>query len=189
MNLQNTVDLLDCLLWQYNKADKLKALVQKCQDEFEGNIKDFWDNFYTNIFNLDTANSFGLVVWGILLGIERPSYTSGGVTQPYSDDMYRLLLKSRSLLQKTDGTMHSLNQYLAFIFPNKPVFALDNLDMSIRIVFYYTPTPDELQVLSNPDFLPRPSGVKIEIQVIDPEDIFGFEGSELNNWDNGVFFK
>ena len=189
MNLQNTVNLLDCLLWQYNKATKLQSLVQSCQDEFEGNVKDFWDNFYTNIFNIDTANTFGLSVWGILLGVDRPSYTSGGQTYQYSDDMYRLLLKSRSLLFRMDGSVFQINKYIEYLFPNKPILVLDRLDMSMDIVFYYTPTADELQVLNNPDFLPRPSGVEINIWIINPLEIFGFEGSGLNTFDNGVFFK
>lgn len=189
MNLDNTVNLLECLLWQYDKAERLKSLIQKCQDEFNGNVKDFWNNFYTNIFNLNTANTFGLSVWGILLGVERPTYISDGQTYSYSDDMYRLLLKSRSLLFRMDGSIYQMNRYIEYLFPNKPILVLDGLDMTIRLVFYYTPTAEELQVLNNPDFLPRPSGVEIKIEVINPLEIFGFDGSGLNGFDNGVFFK
>lgn len=188
-NLENTANLLECLLWQYNKADKLKSLVEACQAEFEGNTKDFWDNFYTNVFNLDTANSFGLSVWGICLGVERPSYTLNGVTYQYTDDMYRLFLKSRSNFFSMNGSIYQFNKYMSFLFPNKPVIVIDNLDMSLRIVFYYTPTTEEWLVLNNPDFLPRPSGVRIEMFIIAPEKILGFDGSELTGFDTGTFFN
>lgn len=188
-NLENTANLLECLLWQYNKADRLKSLVEACQAEFDGNIKDFWDNFYTNIFNLDTANSFGLAVWGICLGIERPTYTSGGVTYQYSDDMYRLFLKSRSNFFSMDGSIYQFNKYMEFLFPNKPILVVDNLDMSIKVTFYFTPTADELVVLNNPDFLPRPSGVKLETAIISPSNVFGFDGSQLTGFDTGTFFS
>lgn len=189
MNLQNTVDLMSCILWQYNKAPRIQMLIQKCQDEFDGNVKDFWNNFYTNIFNIDTANTFGLSVWGILLGVDRPTYTSDGQTYPYTDDMYRLLLKSRSLLFRMDGSIYQINRYIEYLFPDRPILVRDGLNMSIDIIFYYTPTADELQVLNNPDFLPRPSGVGVNILVINHTEVFGFDGSGLNTFDNGVFFK
>lgn len=188
-NIQNTANLLECILWQYDNATKLKALVQSCQDEFEGNTKDFWDNFYTNVFNLDTANSFGLAVWGLCLGIERPRYTYGGQEYVYSDDMYRLFLKSRSNFFSMDGSIYQFNRYMEFLFPNKPILVIDNLDMTFRVVFYYTPTAEEWLVLNNPDFLPRPSGVELELVIIAPEKIFGFEGSLLAGFDQGTFFS
>lgn len=187
MNLQNTVNLLECLLWQYHKAERLQALVQACQDEMNANVEDFWNDFYTNVFNIDTVNTFGLAVWGILLGVERPTYTSDGQTQYYSDDMYRLFLKSRILMFQMDGSIYRINQYINYLFPNKPIYVIDNLDMTISINFYYTPSAEEWQVLNNPDFLPRPSGVQIEILSINPDEIFGFNGTEFQPWDTEPF--
>lgn len=187
-NLENTANLLECLLWQYNNAEKLKKLIQACQDEFDGNTKEFWNNFYTNIFNLDTANAFGLSVWGVCLGIERPSYTYNGQTYVYTDDMYRLFLKSRTNFFAMDGSIYQFNRYMQFLFPGKPILVVDNLDMSFRVVFYYTPTAEEWLVLNNPEFLPRPSGVKLELVIIAPQSIFGFDGSELTGFDAGTFF-
>lgn len=187
MNLQNTVNLLECMLWQYNKAERLQAIIQACQDEMDGNTKDFWNDFYTNIFNIDTANTFGLSVWGILLGVERPTYESGGVIHYYSDDMYRLFLKSRILMFQMDGSIYKINQYINYLFPNKPIYVIDNYNMTISITFYYTPTSEEWQLLNNPDFLPRPSGVKIELKTIDPTKIFGFYGTGFQPWDTKPF--
>lgn len=188
MNIQNSVNLLECLLWQYENATRLKALVQACQDEFDGNSKDFWNNFYTNIFNIDTANTFGLQVWGTFLGLERPTYTYQGVDYSYSDEMYRLFLKGQVLKFICDGSIYQLNKYINFVFPNKPIIVNDYLDMTIRLVFYYTPTAEEWFVLNNPDFLPRPSGVELQLAITPPDKVFGYEGSELSGFDQGVFF-
>lgn len=187
-NINNTVNLLECLLWQYNKAERLKSLVQSCQDEFNGNTSQFWDNFYCNIFNIDTADTFGLTVWGNLLGVQRPIYNDNGQLRPYSDNMYRLFLKARIFFMFNNGSVSQLNKYIRFIFPELPILVLDNLDMSIDLIFYYTPSAEELTVLSNPDFLPRPSGVGINIKIINPQEVFGFEGSDLSGFDQGTFF-
>lgn len=187
MNLQNAVNLLDCILWQYNKAERLQAIIQACQDEFNGNVRDFWNNFYTNIFNIDTANTFGLTVWGILLGVERPTYIDGGVTYPYSDNMYRLFLKSRIMMFQMDGSVYQINKYIQYLFPDKPIYVIDNLDMTMSLNFYYTPSAEEWQVLNNPDFLPRPSGVMLEVKAIDPANIFGFNGTGFQPWDTKPF--
>lgn len=187
-DLQNTANLLECILWQYDNAPKLKSLVQACQDEFDGNVQDFWDNFYTNIFNLDTANSFGLAVWGICLGVERPKYEYQGQEYLYSDDMYRLFLKAQSIIFSNNGSIAQFNKYMNLLFPNKPIKINDNLDMTIRVVFYYTPTAEEWFVINNPDFLPRPSGVEIELVIIAPDKVFGFDGSGLSGFDQGTFF-
>lgn len=187
MNLQNAVNLLDCILWQYNKAERLQAIIQSCQDEFNGNVRDFWNDFYTNIFNIDTANTFGLTVWGILLGVERPTYVDGSGTHYYSDNMYRLFLKSRIMMFQMDGSVYQINKYINYLFPDKPIYVIDNLDMTMSINFYYTPSAEEWQVLNNPDFLPRPSGVMIELKAIDPANIFGFNGTGFQPWDTKPF--
>ena len=187
MNLQNAVNLLDCILWQYNKAEKLKALIQECQDEFDGNVEDFWNDFYTNIFNIDTANNFGLTVWGILLGVERPTYTDGTGTHYYSDDMYRLFLKSRILMFQMDGSVYQINRYVNYLLPDKPIYVIDNYDMTMSINYYYSPTPEEWQVLNNPDFFPRPSGVMIQFKSLDPTEIFGFNGTGFQPFDTKPF--
>lgn len=188
-NIENNVNLLECLLWQYDNAPKLKALVQSMQDDFNGNTKEFWDNFYTNVFNLDTANSFGLTVWGILLGVERPKYIRDGQEYAYSDDMYKTYLKARSIVVSNNGSIYDLNRYFSFLFPNKPILVVDTLDMKIRVVFYYTPSDEEMVLINNPNFIPRPSGVALEVAVIPPDKIFGFEGSTLSGFDQGTFFS
>ena len=65
---------------------------------------------------------------------------------------------------------------------------IDNQDMTIRYVLDFFPTEAEQIVLSLKDFLPRPSGVGIvSILPIPPSQTFGFNGSGLQTFNNGVF--
>jgi len=61
------VDLLKAILWQYNESPNLLSLVTSKQDWYNENQSDFWSSWYTNVFDLQTANLFGLAVWSIIL--------------------------------------------------------------------------------------------------------------------------
>ena len=63
-----TVNLLQALLWQYNGALNLQGLLEAKQNWYNVNQTAFWQNWYYNVFNLETADQFGLVVWSIILG-------------------------------------------------------------------------------------------------------------------------
>jgi hypothetical protein len=62
-----TIDLEKALDWQRSKAPILKALIKKKQEWYQANFCDFWNNWTVDVFNLDTANEFGLSVWAIIL--------------------------------------------------------------------------------------------------------------------------
>lgn len=61
------VDLLQCLIWMYDKATNLKSLVTQKQEWYDVNQSQFWQNWYNNVFNLLTADKFGLCVWSYIL--------------------------------------------------------------------------------------------------------------------------
>ena len=67
--LDYSVDLLKAILWQYNDASRLQSILQSKQDWYDENQRDFWENWYNDVFNLQTANEFGLSVWAIILDI------------------------------------------------------------------------------------------------------------------------
>lgn len=62
-----SVDLLQAILWQYNEAINLQSLLTQKQEWYNINQSDFWSNWYTNVFDLRTANFFGLSVWSYIL--------------------------------------------------------------------------------------------------------------------------
>jgi hypothetical protein len=67
--LDLSVDLLQVLLWQYNDADHLQGLLTRKQAWYDAEQSGFWTNWIADVFNLQTANDFGLAVWAIILGV------------------------------------------------------------------------------------------------------------------------
>lgn len=64
-----TVDTLQTLLWKYSNTDNLLNIVQEFQSFMDIYHTQFWNNWYRNVFNLQTANIFGLSVWCIILNV------------------------------------------------------------------------------------------------------------------------
>lgn len=64
-----SVDLLQVILWQYNRATNLTGILQGKQSWYDLNQTEFWQNWYDDVFNLQTANLFGLTIWSIILNI------------------------------------------------------------------------------------------------------------------------
>lgn len=64
-----SVDLLESIIWRFNDAEKVQGLILKKQDWIDVNHTDFWAQWFADVFNLQTANDFGLAVWSIILGL------------------------------------------------------------------------------------------------------------------------
>lgn len=182
------IDLNGVFLWQYESAEKIKQIIKNKQAFLKENVEDFWNNWARDVFNIDTANTFGLELWGRFLGVGRPSYIDGGQTIDFTDEQYRTVIKGRLMLMMSNGSVPSINKYLNYLFPDKPAFVVDYHNMSISIVFYYTPTPAEEAVIKMDGFLPRPAGVEVDWGIVPPNEIFGFDGQELSTFDQGSFF-
>lgn len=179
--------LVDCFLWQYDAAVNLKNLLKKKQAFYEKAVSAFWKQWTKDVFNIDTANTFGLNLWGGFLGVNRPTYIDDGQTITFTDDQYRTVIKGRLMLMNSNGSVPSINQYLNYLFPNKAVFVVDYNDMSINLVFYYTPTAEELAIINLDGFLPRPAGVNVNYRIIPPDEVFGFYGQDMAPMDQGSF--
>ena len=185
----NLRDLGNCYLWQYEQAEKLKKLLKGKRDFYKNAVTDFFESWTTNVFNIDTANTFGLNLWGSFVGVKRPEYISGGQTITFTDEQYRTVIKGRIMLMNSNGSVPSINQYLNYLFPGKSSFVVDYQNMSIQIIFYYTPTAEEMAIINLDGFLPRPAGVRVNYIIVPPEEVFGFDGLELSTFDQGSFLS
>lgn len=74
-------DLNQVLLWVYDKATNLKSLIRDKNDWYFIYFTSFWNNWYSNVFNLVSANPFGLSVWSHILNV--PYYVNDYVTPDY----------------------------------------------------------------------------------------------------------
>lgn len=179
-----SVNLLRAIVWQYDSAANLRGLVQAQQDWMDDNQEAFWTDWYTDVFDLRTANTFGLTVWSIILGVplvgpsssgkEGPAWAFGSARQNFGrgnfggsgapialqEEEARLVLRLRYYQLVSRGTVPATNAFLAELFADQgPVYVVDNYDMTMDFVFGFTPGANLRYVLDRLDILPRPSGV------------------------------
>lgn len=213
MKLELNVNLMRTVLWQYENAPKLKSLVQSEQDWANENVTEFWENWFRDVFNLKTANDFGLNVWSIILDIpliiNRPrridssvfglgsnhkNFGNGNFGRGRTKDMVVTTEQARKILllrwfQLTSRpTISNTNEALEIVFGAGMAYAQDSLDMSNQF-FMFTERPDyqTIDMLKNTDLLPRPSTIGSTI-LVKPRAGFGFGRNHLN-FGNGNFSR
>lgn len=212
--LDFSVDLLKALLWQYNEATTLQSLLEKKSLWYELNQTEFWENWIRDVFDLRTANQFGLVVWGILLNLRlyvntapQPMGTffgfdnidfgnfdnsnfgnTNGSTYMLPIAMQRIALQLRYAQLTSSGTVPETNRILKYIFKDYgSVFLRDYGNMTQQYVFLFPIEADLKYLLDNYDILPRPAGVKSGY-VDGTLDYFGFDNVPGHlNFNNGNF--
>lgn len=199
-NFNFKCDLSPVILWQYLDAERLRSIVAGQQEFMDENATEFFEDFNRDVLNIETANAFGLGVWGALLQVPRPTYIEDGVQKEFSDDQYRLLLRARIYLLTFDGSARALNEFFHILFPELIVDIKDNGNMTADISVLNGVSPEIAVLFRSPYaeiFLPRPSGVQYNISTAptDYTTVFGFEGmtdpdgNQLPGFDNGTFYQ
>jgi len=207
-----SIDVLQALLWRHNEAVNLQALIQNKQTALNELNETFLDEWIKDVFNLNTANDFGLSVWSIILNtpitigpapIEPPgsnwgfgefrknfnngNFTDSDAATVFSVQESRIILKLRYYQLVTRATVTEINAIMADVFKDLgTVYVLDGLDMTITYIFDFTPSDKLRLIISDFDLLPRPSAVKLRSIVYQPNSAFGF-GSFRKNFNNGNF--
>lgn len=74
------VNLLQAILWQYDEATNILGLINKKQTWYNTYQTQFWTDWYNNVFNILTANQFGLSVWSYILNL--PLYLDNSPEPP-----------------------------------------------------------------------------------------------------------
>lgn len=207
MNIQQfdfSLDLLKVVPWYYDSAPNLISLLKKKQNWYDKNHKEFWENWEKDVFNLRTANDFGLNVWSIILNLplyvnddesrkDYPAFgfgpfgrnfnnsnfaTSGNLINKLTIEEKRQLLILRLWSLFSDGTMYTINQALNDVF-GENMYALDGHDMTITYVVRQPLSPAMMYLIRNSDILPRPSAVLGKV-LVKPRAAFGFANYGLN---------
>ena len=210
---EQSVNVLPSILWQYENADKFVRLIQSQQAWIDENQKKFWSDWFRDVFDVDTANSFGLSVWARILGINlavpttptvgntswgfganRKNFGNGNFGRDrdgqinLSLDQQRLVIKLRLAQIIVRPTAYYINEMLEAILntPTRKVYAYDTLDMEyIVYVFDFAPDSQLRFILENYDLLPRPSTVGAQ-WIVASRPAWGFGPNRLN-FNNGTF--
>lgn len=212
MTYQCTINLKRAIDWQRGSAEKLNQLLQLKQDWYESNYCDFWNSWVNDVFNLDTANEFGLSVWSIILdvpifdGVEksptnypaifygefRKNYTRGNFGKNGSPvdsltiEQKRIMLKLKAFILNSRMTTPSINKKLSELFGVGEVYVLDNLNMTYDYVVNDSNNTFFVNILSEFDLLPRPNSVRVKVNTKSNPTPFKF-GSLRPNFGRGNF--
>jgi Protein of unknown function (DUF2612) len=153
-------------------------------------------DFYNKVWNIATAQGWGLDVWGRIVGVSRvlkitptkylgfqqalPGITTFGhgawyigqapLTQNYylTDEAYRQLILVKAAANICIGSVTAINQLLLRIFPGRGnCYVIDNADHTFVYFFSFALSPVEVAIVTNSGVLPRPSGMAVSY-VIQP---------------------
>lgn len=213
--IESAANILRPILWQYESAEKLVNLALRKQESFNKLHTAFWRDWYRDVFNIDTANDFGIEVWARILGVQlgytiapqldkigfgfglnRKNFSAPsnfGVRsegfQNLSTSQKRMLLKMRYVQLTHRPSVPIINEALNRIFNDgrgTTVYVYDNYQMEFAAyVFSQEPAREVKELLEQFDLLPRPSTLKMA-WVVERRKSFGF-GQHRYNFNNGNF--
>jgi hypothetical protein len=194
---------------QYSSSPHIMGIVEAFRQEIDPTA-DILD-FFIKYFDPRTARGIGLDIWGIIVGIGReievddtdffgfygsdltpfdnsPFYYEGA-TKIYKlqDEAYRELIFLKAYANISDATMPNIKYLLNELLGEK-VVAIQVDTMQIRVIFLsYDIEPYSIAILKQYGLLNLGAGVGWEYYIIDPEQTFGFDGSGLQPFDQGIF--
>ena len=189
-----SIDALRPLQWKENAASNIRALLDNKQAWIDQNHTQFWQDFETDIFDLRTANDFGLAVWSIILdfptflntgatlftnnwgfGSFRKNFNGANFNQSFSGstedqslttEQLRLALRLWFYRLHMDGSVTQTNAILKDLFGHLGnAYVQDNLDMTIVFVFDFALSADLLFVVEHDEIMPISPGVNASVQV------------------------
>lgn len=184
-------DFWNTIISQYANSPILTQLISDFDDYIDQTMN--MQNFFDLIWNVDTAQGYGLNVWGRIVGVIRtlhivnpsqyfgfneatilsafgfnqaPFFSGDPLTSNFdlSDDAFRVLIFAKALANISDGSIKSQNQLLLNLFKNRGnCFVTDGLDMTMTYTFAFALTPVEQAILGQSNVLPKPVGVSASI--------------------------
>lgn len=170
---------------QYAHATRMNAVGKILQDEIDAT--DQLEEIAGQVADVETAKGVFLDWWGKRIGIDRYIKVKDDYVR-FDDDYFRFLLLYRAVCNVSDSTCATMNRMLSLLTSTR-VFVVDYGDMSLNsVVIIGSITEIQAQILQTYGLLNRPAGVMTNFLIIYPdEQIFGFEGSDLLPFDQGVF--
>lgn len=175
------------IISQYGNSAIITQLVRDMDAHIDPRA-DF-DTFYNFVWNVDTAQGFGLDIWGRIVNISRelkiptdplyfgfnealpgsypfdqqPFYPgAAAATQTYklADDAYRQLILVKALANISSTDAPTINRLLQNMFAGRGRCYVNDLGgMMMRYAFEFQLTSYEFAIMTQSGALPRPAGV------------------------------
>ena len=179
------------ILHQYANSPKLLSIIDKLADMLSTATDN--KNFYDKVLNIKTAVGFGLDNWGAILDTPRSfTLTLDDDTRQVTldDDTYRLILLLKCAKNISNGSCPDIFKAISAILGNSgDIYISEIKPMQLRYSFGFLIDSTLLAILEQLSVFPKPVGVGVEIYELPDYNIFGFNGQELSNFNNGTFFQ
>lgn len=198
---------------QYANSPTLMQMIDSMNQFFDPST-DF-QAFYDYVWNVDTAQGFGLDIWGKIVGVGRnltvpiegetflgfeqgdeepfgqaPFYNGQPTTITYTldDFSYRKLILVKALSNISICSAPSINQQLRNLFPGRGrCYVNDFKDMTMRLTFEFELESFEFAILTQSNVITRPASVDIYV-LTNISEKFGFEQGDGEPFNQGTFY-
>lgn len=149
-------------------------------------------SLYDLIWNIATAEGYGLEVWGRIVGVSRTvtfpntSQLPFGYEEAFSwvgfgqggfftgnvvasnfvlgDSDFRTLILAKAAGNISDGAIPSVNKILLTLFPHRGnCYVVDNQDMSLTYKFEFPLNPVEIAIVTLSGVLPSATGITVNV--------------------------
>lgn len=209
-------NVLDTVISEYANSPTLVQLVNNMGQYIDPTAD--LEAFYNMVWNVETAQGFGLDIWGKIVGVSRQldilgdqtylGFDEGVSYQPFgqapfypgeasstvytlTDDAYRTLIYVKALANISNCTARSLNQLLQNLFAGRGrCYVADTGQMQMRFVFEFALLPYEISIMTKSGAIPRPAAVQAQVLQVDIPGTFGFSEAVLSQpFGSGVFFN
>ncbi len=198
------------------------AIQPKFMAWVEANLQPYLDtqavlNSFTDAFDITKAVGKQLDILGEILGVSRlvNFKPGGGISALLEDELYRLVLTCRIILNQWKGTKDEIYDFWQTFLPEYPVLIVDNQDMTMNVLvvgvpastpgatyFAYDSDTTELKgydagfwepfnnilrdLILNDYFFPKPAGVSVSYTFLDTAVFAYDQDSEyLKGYDAG----
>ena len=157
---------------EYANSPTIMALIESFNASVDpsGDI----DNFWAYVWNVNTAQGFGLDIWGRIVGVTRIIQTSPATV--LTDVQFRELILLKALANISTATPYSINTLLSEWMSGRGRSYVNDLGhMEIRYMFEFPLQPYEIIIVTQSEIFLRPAGVG-GWMVNTELPVFGFKG-------------
>jgi hypothetical protein len=189
--MADTFDYRNTIISQFANSPTILGLIGSFDSAV--NPRKNIDAFYVDVWNVLTAQGFGLDVWGRIVGVSRvlqvssgewlgfeeagngsvetpfnvaPFYNGASTTGNYAltDDAYRTLILAKAAANITNGSIPAINQILMTLFGSSGAcWCTDGQNMTMTYTFEFQLSPVQFSIVTQSGVLPRPAGVALTI--------------------------
>lgn len=175
----------DAIQSQYSHAARIRNTAELMRNQIDATQE--LVNLQSMVADMQTAQGVFMDWWGQRVGVDRLMQVNGEFYR-FDDDYFRFLLFYRAQCNLANSTAATMNNMLSQLTSSR-TFVIDYQMMNISSVVIIGAISDlQAQILATYGLLNRPAGVLANYLIIYPDEkIFGFEGSDLEPFDQGVF--